>query len=243
MENHQDPGPQDGQAAPDPRLRRGDQLGHHPDPGATSACRSRPRTASPPRSWVSASQEPAFAEVRRDERIVWAWILTIRGRRLCVSDPKAVRDVRLDLIATPAVHEKARRPPAGFFMGKEFFRTQRVDQGRHLPEQNQGQSPLPNNGSTPCRPTVGTTNNARKLSKAGWVGSAERHGWRSTRHAGAVFAVPACPSHPAIPRNQAFAVAAAVAVAVDPAVPGRRPGRHHHQLRWNSAFTSFRNAA
>jgi PiT family inorganic phosphate transporter len=172
LEDHQDPGPQDGQAAPDPRLRRGDQLGHHPDPGRPLRHAGLDHAQHLHRDHGRRlRQEPALAEVRRDR----AHRLGLDpdhpgGRRLCVPDPEAVRAVRLDLIATPRLQTKSPPISGGLFHGQEFFRTHRVDQGRHLPEQKQG--------SVPCRPTVAPTNSGN-LSAAGWGGVARwRHGWR-----------------------------------------------------------------
>ncbi len=55
LAHHPDARPQDGEAASDQRLRRGDRFGHgHPHGVDTSAFRCRRRTTSRPRSWASA---------------------------------------------------------------------------------------------------------------------------------------------------------------------------------------------
>ena len=79
LAHHQDARPQDGEAASDQRLRRGNQFGDDPRHWPrTSACRCRPPTASPPRSWAWASPRiRTRSSWTVIERIVWAWILTI----------------------------------------------------------------------------------------------------------------------------------------------------------------------
>jgi PiT family inorganic phosphate transporter len=84
LAHHQDPGPQDGEAASDPRLRRGNQLGHDPDPGRAlrHAGLDHPQHLHRDHG-RGLRQEPARAQVGVIERIIWAWILTIpaAGRR------------------------------------------------------------------------------------------------------------------------------------------------------------------